>query len=231
MSRYEYLNSWNICSYLSSSQSNYFRQNRILLKLFGTRLFSACIWHYNGKWPEICQDHFWASPGLHPIQRMTMQMTWTCWFTKEMNFFVWVQLVKCQSSKNFLFFPKCASIINLFKTHSLSEPQPWLGFWSRKLAPYSNASLRETLLLLIFELKRKIYCRRLQISLRCTEKFERFISWDSSSEMRQRLNIQIELVMRRHPYKTTVTKYLRKAGEKISFQRRKDQKMTQNFMD
>ena len=124
MSRYEYLNSWNICSYLSSSQSNYFRQNRILLKLFGTRLFSACIWHYNGKWPEICQDHFWASPGLHPIQRMTMQMTWTCWFTKEMHFFVWVQLIKCQSSKNFLFFPKCTSIRNLFKTYSLSEPQP-----------------------------------------------------------------------------------------------------------
>ena len=147
MSRYEYLNSWNICSYLSSSQSNYFRQNRILLKLFGTRLFSACIWHYNGKWPEICQDHFWASPGLHPIQRMTMQMTWTCWFTKEMHFFVWVQLVKCQSSKNFLFFPKCASIINLFKTYSLSEPQPWLGFWNWKLAPYSNASFSMTMTL------------------------------------------------------------------------------------
>ena len=127
-------------------------------------------------------------------------------------------------------FLKCISIRNLLYTPSLSEPQPWLGFWSRKLAPYSNASLRETFLLLIFELKRKIYCRRLQISLRCTEKFERFISWDSSSEMRQRLNIQIELVMRRHPYKTTVAKYLRKAGEKISFQRRKDQKMTQNFM-
>ena len=159
----------------------------------------------------------WASQGLHPIQRMTMQMIWTCWFTKEMhNAYVCMGTTYKMSIMQQLpsIFLKCISFRNLLKTHSLSEPQPWLGFWSRKLAPYSNASLRETFLLLIFELKRKIYCRRLQISLRCTEKFERFISWDSSSEMRQRLNIQIELVMRRHPYKTTVAKYLRKAGEK-----------------
>ena len=41
--------------------------------------------------------------------------------------------------------------------------------------------------------------------------------------MRQRLNKQIEFVMRRQPYKTTVAKYPREAGEKIAFRRRKDQ--------
>ena len=85
-----------------------------------------------------------------------------------MHTFVWVQLIKCQSCNNFpQFFLKSISIRNLLKTHSLSEPQTWLGFWSRKLAPYSNASLRETFLLLIFELKRKFYSCRLQISLWC----------------------------------------------------------------
>ena len=112
----------------------------------------------------------WASQGLHPLLRITMQMIWTCWFTKEMhNAYVCMGTTYKMSIMQQLpsIFLKCISFRNLLKTHSLSEPQPWLGFWSRKLAPYSNASLRETFLLLIFELKRKFYSCRLQISLWC----------------------------------------------------------------
>ena len=180
MRRYEYLNSWNICSYLSSSQSNYFRQNRILLKLFGTRLFSACIWHYNGKWPEICQDHFWASPGLHPIQRMTMQMTWTCWFTKEMHFLYGYNLKNVNQAKTSCFFLNVHQLetslkLILFQSlnlsmdfeienllHTLTHHFQWQWHWV-KHSYCSSLNWRENFT--------AAACTSL--SLWCTEKFER----------------------------------------------------------
>ena len=94
---------------------------------------------------------------------------------KRNAFFVWVQLVKCQSSKNFLFFPKCTSIRNLFKTYSLSEPQPienllhtlthhfqWQWHWV-KHSYCSSLNWRENFT--------AAACTSL--SLWCTEKFER----------------------------------------------------------
>ena len=90
-------------------------------------LFTACIWHYNA-W-EVTWNL--SGPFEHP-KVSTLFKEWQCRWSEPvdlqkkciMHTFVWVQLIKCQSSKNFLFFPKCTSIRNLFKTYSLSEPQP-----------------------------------------------------------------------------------------------------------